>query len=73
MPRQTATPKSWVRVAASAKADTSIALNDAMTQLELPPAPRLVLVLASPRYDLAVIGAELEQRLPGCAVLLQLR
>ena len=40
-----------------------------MAQLELPAAPRLVLVLAAPRYDLAVIGAELEQRLPGCAVL----
>jgi hypothetical protein len=58
-----------VRVAASAEADSATALDAAYAQLELPPAPRLVLVLAAPRYDLALIGAELEKRLPDCAVL----
>lgn len=56
--------ESWVRVGASTQADGHSALNEAIAQLELSHDPRLLVVMAAPRHDLAPLAATLRQHYP---------
>lgn len=55
---------SWVRVGTSSHADGATALAEALQDLNLEHQPRLLLVLAAPRYDLQATAATLQQQLP---------
>jgi hypothetical protein len=62
-------PQSWVRVGSSTLEDPDRALEEALAQLRLEHTPRLLIVLAAPRYPLDGLADGLQQRLPGCAVI----
>lgn len=61
-----AEPQSWVRVGSSTATDTTTALKEAQAQLNLPEAPKLLVVMAAPRYDLQEIAAGLQPNLADC-------
>ena len=62
-------PQSWVRVGSSTLDDSDRALEEALDQLRLEHTPRLLIVLAAPRYPLEGLADELQQRVPGCEVI----
>ena len=62
-------PQSWVRVGSSTLDDSDRALEEALDQLRLEHTPRLLIVLAAPRYPLEGMADELQQRVPGCEVI----
>lgn len=62
-------PQSWVRVGSSTLEDPDRALEEALAQLQLEHTPRLLMVLAAPRYPLETLGDGLQQRVPGCEVI----
>jgi hypothetical protein len=64
-----AEPSSWVQVGASSEGDTNSALQDALGQLSLHRAPRLVLVFAAPHHDFGRIAEHLGSALPHSAVV----
>lgn len=57
-------PLSWVSVGASTLEDTRAAVEEALGQLTLSGVPRLVVLMAAPRYDLHTAAALIEPRLP---------
>jgi hypothetical protein len=62
-------PQSWVRVGSSTLDDSDRALEEALDQLRLEHTPRLLIVLAAPRYPLEGLADGLQQRVPGCEVI----
>jgi hypothetical protein len=64
-----AEPQSWVRVGASNLAGSCEALAEALAGLALEWKPRLLVVLAAPRYQLEVVACELALQLPDTAVV----
>jgi hypothetical protein len=62
-------PQSWVRVGASNSKLSVEALTEALAVLALEWAPRLVVVLAAPLYDLERVARELAIQLPQTAVI----
>ena len=66
---QSAEAQSWVRVGSSTAENPDGALEEALTQLQLEHTPKLLIVLAAPRYDLAPLAATLQERLPGCELI----
>lgn len=62
-------PQSWVRVGSSTLDDADRALEEALDQLQLEYTPRLLIVLAAPRYPLEALADGLQQQLPGCDVI----
>ena len=62
-------PQSWVRVGSSTLNDSDRALEEALDQLRLEHTPRLLIVLAAPRYPLEGLADGLQQRVPGCEVI----
>ena len=62
-------PQSWVRVGSSTLDDADRALEEALDQLRLEHTPRLLIVLAAPRYPLEGLADGVQQRLPGCDVI----
>jgi hypothetical protein len=62
-------PQSWVRVGSSTMDDSDRALEEALDQLRLEHTPRLLIVLAAPRYPLEGLADGLQQRIPGCEVI----
>jgi hypothetical protein len=62
-------PQSWVRVGSSTLDDADRALEEALDQLQLEHTPRLLIVLAAPRYPLEGLADGVKQRLPGCDVI----
>ena len=62
-------PQSWVRVGSSTLDDAVRALEEALAQLGLEHTPRLLIVLAAPRYPLEALADGLQQQLPGCDVI----
>lgn len=62
-------PQSWVRVGSTTLDDSDRALEEALDQLRLEHTPRLLIVLAAPRYPLEGLADELQQRVPGCEVI----
>lgn len=61
--------QSWVSVGSSIHADASEALEEALGQLDLPAPPKLLVLMAAPRYPLAPLAATLRQQL-GSALLI---
>ncbi|MFM7267285.1 MAG: FIST signal transduction protein [Cyanobium sp.] len=61
--------QSWVRVGASTLTDGGEALEEAFAQLDLPASPKLLVVMAAPRYPLAPLAAALRQRLSDTALI----
>ncbi len=57
---------SWVSVGSSVALDTGEALAEALSQLQLVHPPKLVVVLAAPRYSLARLAELLQGHLPDC-------
>lgn len=57
-------PQSWVRVGASSLDDLHQAVSEALDQLALEHTPRLVIVLAAPRYPLETVAERLHGALP---------
>jgi hypothetical protein len=55
---------SWVRVGSGTERDTVPALDQALRQLDLVHAPRLLILLAAPHHDLAAAAAALTQQWP---------
>jgi hypothetical protein len=64
-----AEPQSWVRVGSSTAADTTTALEEAQAQLDPPGSPKLVVVMAAPRYDLQIVSDGLRPTLPDCPLV----
>ena len=62
-------PQSWVRVGSSTLDDADRALEEALDQLQLEHTPRLLIVLAAPRYPLEGLADGVQQRVPGCDVI----
>jgi hypothetical protein len=62
-------PQSWVRVGSSTLDYSDRALEEALDQLRLEHTPRLLIVLAAPRYPLEGLADGLQQRIPGCEVI----
>jgi len=62
-------PQSWVRVGSSTLDDSDRALEEALDQLRLEHTPRLLIVLAAPRYPLEGLADGLQERVPGCEVI----
>lgn len=62
-------PQSWVKVGASNLENGNDALEQALAALDLSDSPRLLVVLAAPRYDLTALSAALQQRLPETRVI----
>lgn len=62
-------PQSWVRVGSSTLDDADRALEEALDQLRLEYTPRLLIVLAAPRYPLEGLADGVQQRVPGCDVI----
>ncbi|MFM7734076.1 MAG: FIST signal transduction protein [Cyanobium sp.] len=56
-------PKSWVFVGSSGRDEVAAAVEEAWTGLALPHDPRLVIVLAAPRYPLETVAELLSARL----------
>ena len=62
-------PESWVRVGSSKLDDAAAALDEALQALELAHQPRLLLVMAAPRYPLQPLADRLSARLPDCQLI----
>jgi len=60
---------SWVKVGASTQPGTTEALEEALRSLESPTAPKLVVALVAPHFDLPTIAEGLHQALPGTQVI----
>ena len=56
--------ESWVRVGSSIDPDTTAALAELLDQLDAPATPKLLVLMAAPRYDLATLAAGLRESLP---------
>jgi hypothetical protein len=61
--------QSWVQVGSSNLQDTDQALAEALKSLDLQASPRLLVVLAAPRYQLDRIGAALSVEMPAVPVV----
>lgn len=56
--------ESWVRVGASSDPDTARALQEVLAQLDPPDQPKLLVLMAAPRFDLAQLAAGIRASLP---------